>query len=400
MNQNLYKARLVPTYQPSLELVKGLGSRVWDREGNEYLDLTSGIAVSALGHCHPDLVNALSSQAQSLWHTSNLFITEPAVQLADTLCQATFAEQVFFANSGAEANEAALKLARKYASENFTADKNQIISCTNSFHGRTLFTITTGGKESYKTGYAPLPEAITHVTYNDIDALTATISHKTCAVIIEIVQGEGGVNVAGNEYLERLRELCNQYNALLIVDEVQTGIGRTGKLFAYMHSKIAPDILTTAKALGNGMPISAMLTTKKIASSFSIGSHGTTYGGNPLACKVALEVIRLVNQSVFLTAVADKESLFLEHLHNINSKHSIFSQIRSKGLLIGAELNTKYAEYTNRLILACQKQGLLVLTAGNGNVVRILPPLNISTHDINLAMEKFSIATTQFIADL
>jgi predicted acetylornithine/succinylornithine family transaminase len=398
MSQSLHKEVLVPTYQPNLQLVRGCGSRVWDIDNKEYVDLTSGIAVLSLGHCHPPLVKILQQQATQLWHASNLFITQPVLDLAAALCASTFAEQVFFANSGAEANEAALKLARKYASDNYSSAKHQIIACTNSFHGRTLFTISAGGKEQYRTGFAPLPKGLKHVPYNDLVAMEQVISEKTCAVIVEPVQGEGGVIVPDANYLAGLRRLCDKYNALLILDEVQTGMGRTGKLYAYMHSTIAPDILTTAKALGNGMPISAMLTSKEIARSFGVGSHGTTYGGNPLACKVALEVLNTINHQQFLEQVAVSASIFYQQLNNINDKHNIFSDIRMNGLLLGAQLQKEYAAKTKLLLEYAQEEGVLLLAAGDGNVIRLAPPLNISEQDILESMHKFDMAVARLLS--
>ncbi len=275
---------MVPNYAPAGFIpVRGLGSRVWDQGGRELIDLAGGIAVNGLGHCHPALVSALTEQAGKLWHMSNVFTNEPALRLANKLVEATFAERVFFANSGAEANEAALKLARKVASDRVGADKYEIISTVNSFHGRTIFTVNVGGQPKYSEGFGPRPEGITHVPYNDIAAMEAAISAKTCAVIVEPIQGESGVLPADQAWLERVRELCDQHDALLIFDEVQTGVGRTGKLFAYEHYGVIPDILTTAKSLGGGFPVSAMLTLERWASHFNVGTHGTTFGGNPLA---------------------------------------------------------------------------------------------------------------------
>ncbi|MBQ5429116.1 MAG: acetylornithine/succinylornithine family transaminase, partial [Neisseriaceae bacterium] len=263
---------------------KAKGSRVWDKNGNEYIDLAGGIAVNALGHCHPELVAALKEQSEKLWHISNLYTTRPTQELAEKLVAHSFADKVFFANSGAEANEAALKLARKYAHDNFGEEKHEIVSCVNSFHGRTLFTVSVAGQPKYSKDFAPLPAGIIHTPFNDIDALKKVINNKTCAFIVEPIQGESGVLPADKAFLQAARDLCDQFQAALIFDEVQVGMGRTGKLFAYQNYGIAPDILSSAKALGCGFPIGAMLCSEKYAQAFTPGSHGTTFGGNPLAC--------------------------------------------------------------------------------------------------------------------
>lgn len=300
---------MVQNYAPAAFIpVRGQGSRLWDQGGCEYIDWAGGIAVSAVGHSHPQVVNALKLQAEKIWHVANVLTNEPAIRLAKKLVSLTFAERVFFCNSGAEANEAALKLARKYASDHFphkrdeacphgcncVTDKQEIIAFDNSFHGRTLFTVSVGGQVKYTQGFGPLPQGITHLPYNDIAAIESAISDNTCAVIVEPIQGEGGVTPAKHEFLKRLRVLCDKHNALLIFDEVQSGAGRTGHLYAYMQYGVTPDILTSAKGLGGGFPIGAMLTTDKIAKSFGIGAHGSTYGGNPLACAVAESVLDIV----------------------------------------------------------------------------------------------------------
>jgi predicted acetylornithine/succinylornithine family transaminase len=275
---------LVPTYAPAAMVpVRAQGLDLWDQQGKQYLDFTAGIAVTSLGHAHPVLVEALTRQINLLWHLGNGYTNEPVLRLALALTEATFAERAFFCNSGAEANEAAFKLARKYAHTKFGPAKSRIISCVNSFHGRTLFTVTVGGQPKYTEGFEPLPQQIDHIPFNDIAAARAAIKDDVCAVVVEPVQGEGGVVPASLEYLKELRALCDQTGALLIFDEVQCGMGRTGKLFAYMGYGVTPDILTSAKALGNGYPIGAMLTTDALAATLSVGTHGTTYGGNPLA---------------------------------------------------------------------------------------------------------------------
>ncbi|MGD8709829.1 MAG: acetylornithine/succinyldiaminopimelate transaminase, partial [Ectothiorhodospiraceae bacterium] len=288
VSRELFDRYLVPTYNPP-EIIpeRGEGSRVWDQQGREYVDLAGGIAVTCLGHAHPRLVAALEEQGRKLWHLSNVLTNEPALRLARRLCELTFAERVFFANSGAEANEAALKLARRYAHDRHGPEKHEIIAFNQAFHGRTLFTVSVGGQAKYREGFGPLPQGIRHVPFNDLDAVEEAISDRTCAVIMEPIQGEGGIVPAEAEFARGVRALCDRHNALLIYDEVQTGVGRTGDLYAYMGLGVTPDILSTAKALGGGFPIGAMLTREDIAATFQPGTHGTTYGGNPLACAVA-----------------------------------------------------------------------------------------------------------------
>jgi acetylornithine/N-succinyldiaminopimelate aminotransferase len=393
----LFDQLMVPNYAPlNMIPVRGEGSRVWDQESNEYLDLTGGIAVNALGHAHPELVKALTEQAQKLWHVSNIYTNEPALQLAQKLIDNTFAEKVFFANSGAEANEAALKLARRFAQDNYSKDKTEIIAFHQGFHGRTFFTVTAGGQKSYSDGFGPKPADITHLEYNDLAALEATISDKTCAVILEPLQGEGGVIPVCNQFAIAVRALCNKHNALMIFDEVQTGMGRTGHLFAYMGLDIIPDIITSAKALGAGFPISAMLTTTKLASCLTVGTHGTTFGGNPLACAVAGKAFDLINTPKMLDGVKHKEVLFRELLTEINKQFSVFEEVRGTGLLLGAVLNEQYKDRAKDFFLASVEHGLLILVAG-ANVIRLAPALNISEVEIRQAMAKFKIAVQQVV---
>ena len=288
---------MVPCFAPADFIpVRGVGSRVWDQQDRMYIDFASGVAVTALGHCHPAMVKALTEQAHAIWHVSNWMTNEPALRLARKLVEATFAERVFFCNSGAEANEAALKLARRYAHDHFGAEKFRVISTLNAFHGRTLFTVTAGGQAKYATGFGPSPSGFTHIRYNDIGGLEAAFAEEggddVCAVILEPMQGEGGMIPGTPEFLAAARRLCDEHDALLIFDEIQSGMGRTGALFSYMQKGVVPDILTSAKGLGGGFPIGAMLTTTEIASAFSVGVHGTTYGGNPLACAVAGSGVR------------------------------------------------------------------------------------------------------------
>ncbi len=385
---------MVPNYAPvDMIPVRGEGSRIWDQSGREYIDLAGGIAVNALGHAHPELIEALHTQAGKLWHVSNVLTNEPALRLAGKLVEATFADRVFFANSGAEANEAAFKLARRWAHETVGPQKHEIIACTNSFHGRTLFTVSVGGQPKYSEGFGPAIEGISHIPYNDIEALKAAISQKTCAVVIEPIQGEGGVIPAQAAYLQQVRELCDANGALLIFDEVQSGMGRTGKLFAYMHDDVAPDILTSAKSLGGGFPISAMLTTEAIARHFAVGTHGSTYGGNPLGCAVAERVLDIVNTPDVLRGVEHRHGLLAEGLMSIAMDIPAFSIVRGKGLLIGAVLSDEWRGQARQIQEAAQREGLLVLQAGP-DVMRLAPSLIIPEEDIREGLSRLRKALT------
>jgi acetylornithine/N-succinyldiaminopimelate aminotransferase len=398
VNRALFDEVMVPNYNPQQMVpVRGRGSRVWDQEDNEYIDFAGGIAVNALGHAHPELVSTLKEQADTLWHLSNTFTNEPALRLAQRLTDATFADKVFFCNSGAEANEAAFKLARKYSYDNFGPEKHEIIAFYQGFHGRTLFTVSVGGQAKYREGFEPAPGGITHVPFNDLEALKAAISDKTCAVVMEPIQGEGGVIPANPEFMKGVRELCDQHNALLVLDEIQTGIGRTGQLFAYMGMGVEPDILTSAKALGGGFPIGAMLTTDKVAPSFGFGTHGSTYGGNPLACAVADKALELINQPELLSNVAHKRAVFIEELEKINAKHEIFKEIRGDGLLIGVELIDSLHGKAAAFLAKAREEGLMILMAGP-NVLRMTPSLIIPDEDIRDGMKLLNSAIAKVIA--
>lgn len=378
---------MVPNYAP-MQMIpeRGEGCRVWDTNGKEYIDFAGGIAVNALGHCHPAMINALNEQANKLWHMSNVFTNQPALELAKKLIDNTFAEKVFFANSGGEANEAAFKLARKYSKDNFSEDKHEIIAFYQGFHGRTLFTVSVGGQEKYTKGFEPLPGGITHVEYNNLDALKKVISDKTCAVVMEPVQGEGGIIVPDPEFVKGVRELCDQHNALLVFDEVQSGMGRTGKLYAYMHTGVTPDILTTAKALGGGFPIGAMLTTDKVAKSFVVGTHGSTYGGNPLACAVASAVFDVINTDEVLSGVVERHEKIKARLNEINDKYGCFKEVRGQGLLMGAALNDDYTGRARDFMNATLEEGALVLMAGP-NVIRLAPSLLVTDEEIKVGLD-------------
>ncbi|MEI7368254.1 bifunctional acetylornithine/succinyldiaminopimelate transaminase [Pectobacterium colocasium] len=388
---------ILPVYAPAKFVpVKGKGSRVWDQDGREYIDFSGGIAVTALGHCHPALVNALQQQGEKLWHTSNIFTNEPALRLASKLIDATFADRVFFVNSGAEANEAAFKLARHYAVKRHSPYKTKIIAFYNAFHGRTLFTVSVGGQPKYADGFGPKPADIVHVPFNDLAAVKAVMDDHTCAVVLEPIQGEGGITPATPEFLQGVRDLCDQHKALLVFDEVQSGMGRTGKLFSYMHYGITPDILTTAKALGGGFPISAMLTTEEIASVMTVGVHGTTYGGNPLACAVAEAALDIINTPEVLSGVADRHDRFVSELEKINQQYAVFEQVRGMGLLLGAELKPQWHGRAGEFLAAATAQGLMVLMAGP-NVIRFVPSLIIDEDDIVQGMAKFAKAVAQVV---
>lgn len=398
LNRAQFDEVMVPNYAPAAVIpVKGEGSRVWDQEGNEFIDFAGGIAVNCLGHCHPALVSALKEQGEKLWHLSNVMTNEPALALATKLVNATFAERVYFANSGAEANEAALKLARRYALDNHGAQKDQIIAFDKAFHGRTFFTVTVGGQAAYSDGFGPKPQSITHVPFNDIAALEAVVSDKTCAIMLEPLQGEGGIINGDPEFLKAVRALADKHDALVIFDEVQTGVGRTGELFAYMGTDIVPDILTSAKALGGGFPIAAMLTTAKIAAHLKIGTHGSTYGGNPLACAIGNAVMDVVNTKEVLEGVKHREQLFRDGLAAINAKYNVFSEVRGKGMLLGAVLNEKYEGRSRDFLVASVAEGVMTLMAG-ANVVRFAPSLVIPEADIAEGLARFERAVAKVVA--
>ena len=383
---------MVPNYAPAAFIpVRGAGSRVWDQAGRELIDFAGGIAVNVLGHAHPALVGALTEQANTLWHVSNVFTNEPALRLAKKLVDSTFAERVFFCTSGAEANEAAFKLARRVAHDRFGSEKYEIIAALNSFHGRTLFTVNVGGQSKYSDGFGPKITGITHVPFNDLDALKAAISDKTCAVVLEPIQGEGGVLPAEQAYLQGARELCDQHNALLVFDEVQTGMGRTGELFAYMHYGVTPDILTSAKSLGGGFPIAAMLTTEALAKHLVVGTHGTTYGGNPLACAVGNAVIDVINTPEVLQGVKARHDLFKTRLEQIGQQYGLFTQVRGMGLLLGCVLNDAWKGRAKDIFNAAEKENLMILQAGP-DVVRFAPSLVVDEADIEEGLNRFERA--------
>ncbi|WP_462167403.1 aspartate aminotransferase family protein [Pseudoalteromonas sp. GB43] len=398
VTRELFNDVMVPNYNPSEVIpVRGEGSRVWDQNGKEFIDFAGGIAVNCLGHCHPALVNALKEQGEKIWHLSNVMTNEPALRLAKKLTDATFADKVYFANSGAEANEAALKLARRWALDVHGEQKNQIIAFNKGFHGRTFFTVTVGGQAAYSDGFGPKPAAVDHCDYNDLAAFEALISDNTCAVMMEPLQGEGGIISPTSDFIKGVRALCDKHNALLIFDEVQTGVGVcTGDLYAYQGLDVTPDILTTAKALGGGFPIGAMITTASIAAHLKVGTHGSTYGGNPLACAVAEAAFDTVNTAEVLAGVKEREQLLRDGFAAINEKYDVFSEVRGKGLLLGAVLNSKFEGRARDFLVASTKHGLMSLVAGT-NVVRFTPSLVIPLEDIKEGLARFEKAVADVV---
>jgi acetylornithine/N-succinyldiaminopimelate aminotransferase len=359
-------------------LVRGEGTRVWDSDGKEYLDFTGGIAVTALGHCHPKVVGTLREQAATLVHVSNLFHIPQQAQLAALLCEHSFADRVFFSNSGAEANETAIKLARKWAKEHGSSDRGDIISMRGGFHGRTLATVTATAQEKYHHGFEPLPGGFKYVAFNDLKALERAIDSRTAAVLVEPIQGEGGINVPDDGYLPGMRKLCDEAGILLVFDEIQTGMGRTGRLWAYEHSGITPDIMTVAKALANGVPIGATLATDDVARVFTPGTHGSTFGGNPLATAVGLTVFGTLIEDKLAERAGRMGKVLAQGLEAIRAKHpKAVKEIRGRGLLAGLDLVPPVAD----AVAACRERGLLVLTAGD-NTLRLAPPLIVTDNEV------------------
>jgi predicted acetylornithine/succinylornithine family transaminase len=363
-------------------LVRGDGVRVWDSDGREYLDFGAGIAVTSLGHCHPRVTGAIQEAAATLLHVSNLYHSAPQTHLAKLLCEHSFAERVFFANSGAEANEAAIKVARKYAKTRWSDDRYEIVATRDSFHGRTLATVTATGQERYQHGFEPLVPGFKHVPYNDLRAMERAIDGRTAAVLVEAIQGEGGVNIPDDGYLPGLRKLCDASGALLILDEVQTGVGRTGRLWAYEHTGIEPDIMTLAKALANGVPIGAMLTRSEIAAVLTAGTHGSTFGGTPFVTSVALATLTTVLEEKIPDRAARMGRHLMDGLRDVARRHPVVRAVRGRGLLIGVEL----AQVVGPLVDACREAGLLVLSAGE-KVLRLTPPLVVAEAECDRALE-------------
>ncbi len=390
---------MFPCYTPmNMVIKKAHGSYVFDNEGNKYVDLTSGIAVNCLGHTPEGVQKVIKKTCKNLIHVSNIFCNEYTLSLAKKLTSLTGYDKVFFVNSGAEANETALKLARRVAFDDYGADKNEIISFVNSFHGRTFFSVTVGGQESYSDGFGPKPAAITHIPYNDIATFEKTISDKTCAVILEPIQGEGGIIKADDAFLVKVRELCDKFHAAFIFDEVQTGVARSGTLYAYEQTPVKPDILTSAKGLASGIPIGAVLTYDNFAKHFVPGTHGSTFGGNALACSVGCYVLDKVSDKKFLENVKATSEYIKAAIRKLDEKHHVFDDVRGEGLLMGLVLNKKYSGKSGALQKECFKHKLLTLTA-HGDVLRLAPALNIKKSVVDEAMKLLDKALTDFVKD-
>lgn len=390
---------MFPCYTPmNMVIKKAHGSYVFDNEGNKYVDLTSGIAVNCLGHTPEGVQKVIKKTCKNLIHVSNIFCNEYTLSLAKKLTSLTGYDKVFFVNSGAEANETALKLARRVAFDDYGAEKNEIISFVNSFHGRTFFSVTVGGQESYSDGFGPKPAAITHIPYNDIATFEKTISDKTCAVILEPIQGEGGIIKADDAFLVKVRELCDKFHAALIFDEVQTGVARSGTLYAYEQTPVKPDILTSAKGLASGIPIGAVLTYDNFAKHFVPGTHGSTFGGNALACSVGCYVLDKVSDKKFLDNVKATSEYIKAAIRKLDEKHHVFDDVRGEGLLMGLVLNKKYSGKSGALQKECFKHKLLTLTA-HGDVLRLAPALNIKKSVVDEAMKLLDKALTDFVKD-
>lgn len=397
VSRQTFNEVMVPNYQPAEIIpVRGEASRLWDQQGKEYIDLAGGIAVTVLGHASPIMVKALAEQAGKLWHLSNVMTNEPALRLARKLTDATFAERVFFCNSGAEANEAAFKLARKRGN-GIAPTKNRILSFFNAFHGRTLFTVSVGGQAKYTQGFEPIPGGIEHLPFNDLAALEAAMREDVCAIVLEPVQGEGGIMPATKEFIEGARALATKHDALLIFDEVQCGNGRSGQLYAYQHFGVTPDVLTTAKGLGGGIPIGAMLTTAKIAESLAFGTHGSTYGGNPLACAVAEAVFDAIHTPAISDNVAARSAQLREGLLAIGQRHGIFAGVRGLGLLLGAPVADAWKGRAKDIVNAGLRHGVWTLVAGP-DVLRLAPALNITEAEVAEGLKRLDAACAELTA--
>ena len=391
----------LPVYRPrEVILERGQGARVWDSEGREYLDLSAGIAVCGLGHNDPDLVAALTEQAGKLWHTSNVFYSEPPLRLAEELVTASrFAERVFLCNSGAEANEAAIKLVRKWAaSQGRAPDQRVIVTFRGSFHGRTLATVTATAQPKYQEGYEPLPGGFRYVDFNDATQLEIAMScGDVAAVMLEPVQGEGGVMPAASGFLRAVRELCDHHGALLVLDEIQAGMGRTGTLFAHWQDGVVPDIVTLAKALGGGFPIGAMLAGPRVAEAMQFGAHGTTFGGNPLAASVARVALRKLGSAEIAGNVARQALALRDGIAAIDRELGLFAEVRGRGLMLGAVLKPAHAGKAGAILDVAAAHGLLLLQAGP-DVLRLVPPLNITDDEAAVGLRRLREALVAFAA--
>jgi predicted acetylornithine/succinylornithine family transaminase len=375
----------------SILLVRGKGTRVWDKDGKEYLDFVSGLAVCNLGHCHPKVVKAIQDQAEKLIHVSNFYYIEPQIQLASLLCKNSFADKVFFCNSGAEANEGAIKLARKYGKEKLDGERYEIITMERSFHGRTLATLTATAQEKFHKGYSPLMPGFKYIPFNDPEAVRNAIDSKTCAVMLEPIQGEGGVNCPSEGYLKAVQEICEEKGILLIFDEVQVGMGRTGKLFAYEHEGIEPDMMTLAKSLAGGVPIGALLIKKDLAESFKPGDHASTFGGNPLATAAGVAALTALLEEGMLENCQKVGSYFLSRLEGIKKEFSFIQEVRGKGLILGMELmEHNYCAPLKMeggtIVKEMMQRGFLI-NCTMGNVLRFLPPLIVTKEEVDQMVE-------------
>ena len=376
--QKLSKRHIINTYgERSIALVKGKGMYVWDADGKKYLDFLAGIAVNALGHCHPEIVEAVKKQVSTLIHVSNFYHIKQQAELAELLIKHSFEGKCFFCNSGAEANEAAVKLARKSTEQ----EKFEIITMTGSFHGRTLATVTATDNTKYQKGIGPLPDGFKQAVFNDIGSVKKCISDRTCAIMIEPVQGEGGIHIAKKEFIIELRKLCNSEKILLIFDEVQCGLGRAGKLFAYERYNVEPDMITLAKSLGGGLPIGALIAKDKTSSGFGPGDHGTTFGGNPLCCAAALTTLKIILRDNLSQHALEMGDYFKNKLKALKKEYCFIKEVRGIGLMIGVELEFE----CKKIVEKCQKAGLLA-NCTSGNVLRFLPPLIVSEKEIDKAV--------------
>lgn len=390
----------VSVYQPRrIVLDRGQGSRLWDSDGRDYVDFAAGIAVCSLGHANPELIDALQQQAARLWHTSNIFVSEPPLRLAEELVEASaFARRVYLCNSGAEANEAAIKLVRKWASANGRPpERRGILTFHGSFHGRTLAAVTATAQPKYQQGYEPLPPGFHHCAYNDLDAVAAAMAGgDIAAVLVEPVQGEGGVVPAAEGFLAGLRALCDRHGALLVFDEIQCGMGRSGKLWAWQQDGVAPDVLTLAKALGGGFPIGAMLVGERAADVLQFGSHGTTFGGNPLAAAVARVALRRLSDPTLLQNVSDQSAALRRGLSDISDRRHVFAEIRGRGLMLGAVLAEPYRGKAGAILDLATAHGLLLLQAGP-DVLRFVPALTIGSADVEDGLRRLDLALDDFL---
>ena len=385
------RAHICQTYNRfNLAILSGSGCNLWDQEGRQYLDFVAGIAVCNLGHCPPELARVLYEQAQQLVHVSNLYYTEPQAKLAGDLTSVCFADKVFFGNSGAEANEAAIKLARKYSWQRYGPGRYGIITMKDSFHGRTLATLSATGQLKVQEGFEPLVDGFRYVDFDDLDAVAEAIDETICAVLVEPIQGEGGVRIPKANYLAGLRELCSKHDLLLIYDEIQVGMGRTGRLFSHQHEGVAPDIMTLAKALANGVPIGAMLASSEVAEAFTPGSHASTFGGTPLVTAVAIEVLRQISRQSFLDRVQVVGDYFREQLLSLHQKYSFVREVRGRGLILGMELDFPGGE----IVIQCQERGVLINCTAE-KVLRFLPPLIVTSEEVDRLIETLDAVFAQ-----